>query len=69
MIVSCTNLNSNQINSSVLIYTFGEFDGELFRMNLSCSSKGSGCLWFKVVGETDLTLSKFTSNNIVQNEA
>jgi hypothetical protein len=42
-----------QINASQLVYSFEEYIGELYRMNLSCSGGGlpeSGCLFFKVAG-------------------
>lgn len=35
-----------------------EFVGELYRMSLSCSGGESGCLFFKVGGETNLTKGK-----------
>ena len=48
--------HSFQINPP-LGYSIDEYTGELYRMNLSCSSSGgglpeSGCLFFKVIGMT-----------------
>ena len=44
-----------QIHDHQLVYRTGEYVGELYRMNLSCSSDGlpeSGCLFFKLAGNT-----------------
>ena len=51
-------LNSFQI-SPPLGYSIDEYIGELYRMNLSCNSSGgelpeSGCLFFKVIGMTNI---------------
>ena len=46
------------IDNASLAYHFKEYLGELYRMDLSCSDGGlpeSGCLFFKVVGETNIT--------------
>ena len=45
-----------QIYINQLAYSFEEYIGELYRMNLSCSGGGlpeSGCLFFKVQGKTN----------------
>ena len=47
-----------QINRDRLAYSFEEYVGELYRMNLSCfvgELPESGCLFFKVIGETNIT--------------
>ena len=36
------------------MYDTEELKGELYQMNLSCSGE-SGCLFFKVGGETNIT--------------
>ena len=54
-------LHLHQINGDKLAYDFEEYRGELYRMNLSCSGGGlpeSGCLFFKVIGITNLTERK-----------
>ena len=43
-----------QINVGQLAYSSKEFEGELFRLNVSCFNKTlpeSGCLFFKVRGK------------------
>ena len=50
--------NSFQINPP-LGYSIDEYTGELYRMNLSYNSSGgglpeSGCLFFKVIGITNI---------------
>ena len=53
--------HSFQINPH-MDYSIEEYTGELYRMNLSCSSSGgglpetvkSGCLFFKVIGMTNI---------------
>ena len=50
-------LHLHQINGDKLAYDFEEYKGELYRMNLSCSGgelSESGCLFFKVIGITNL---------------
>ena len=51
-------INCFQISNTILKYAFEEYRGELYSMNLSCSGGGlpeSGCLFFKVIGNTDIT--------------
>ena len=53
-----------QINRTILDYGIGEYLGELYRMNLSCSGDGlpeNGCLFFKVLGTTNVTNGKIDS--------
>ena len=43
-----------QINVGQLAYSSNDFEGELFRLNVSCCSETlpeSGCLFFKVGGQ------------------
>lgn len=52
-----------QINHTRLAYGIGEFKGELYRMNLSCSnvsevSESRLCLFFKVAGVTSIEYRK-----------
>ena len=55
------SLSSFQINPP-LGYSIDEYAGELYRMNLFCNSSGgglpetaeSGCLFFKVIGTTNI---------------
>ena len=45
-----------QIHKDQLAFDAEDYVGELYRMNLSCSSEGlpeSGCLFFKVIGMTN----------------
>ena len=54
-----------QIYIEQLAYDFEEYKGELYRMNLSCSGEGlpeSGCLFFKVTGQTNIA-DGICSNN------
>ena len=43
-----------QVMRSSLTYDLTEYVGELYRMNLSCSDGRNGCLFFKVIGTTDI---------------
>ena len=48
-----------QVNIDNLAYKIEDFEGELYRMNLSCfqmdrSSPESGCLFFKVFGMSNI---------------
>ena len=55
-----------QIDGDEFAYDFEEYEGELYRMNLSCSSKGlpkNGCLFFKVIGQANITEREH--NNII----
>ena len=50
-----------QVFTSTLSYNVKEYEGELYRMNLSCSGAGlpqSGCLFFKVGGRTYVSNGK-----------
>ena len=44
-----------QINKTELVYDPGDLTGELYRMNLSCLGAESGCMFFKVVGISNIT--------------
>ena len=47
-----------QVNPANLAYCIEDLEGELYRMNLSCSGGGlpeSGCLFFKVFGTANIT--------------
>jgi hypothetical protein len=47
-----------QICINQLEYSFEEYIGELYHMNLSCSGGGlpqSGCLFFKVAGRANIS--------------
>ena len=50
--------NSLQINKDELAYSVDDFMGELYQIKLSCTGEGlpeSGCFFFKVQGETNIT--------------
>ena len=40
------------------MYDPADLTGEVYRMNLSCSSGENGCLFFKVLGMTGITDGK-----------
>ena len=47
-----------QVDRAVAAYNIDEFRGELYRMNVTCLENGtkeSGCLFFKVIGESNVT--------------
>ena len=53
--------NNVQIHGHQLAYETEDYMGELYRMNISCSGGGlpeSGCLFFKVEGDTSTVIGK-----------
>ena len=57
-------LNNDQIDRNNAIYTVKELQGELYRMNLSCSRMESGCLFFKTAGVANITHGSFLTITI-----
>ena len=58
---------SLQVHRDQLYYVSDEYVGELYRMSLSCSGEGlpqNGCLFFKVIGQTNVNESKTIHNNV-----
>ena len=53
-----------QIHKDQLAYRTEEYKGELYRMNISCSGAESGCLFFKVAGNTSTVVGKKLCLNV-----